>query len=101
METFGGSVTLQQKRLKNPNWKDISHWRVTGKNAAIVLKGCREFLLLKRDQADVVISFQSLIDSGENRGRKLSQENWNEREVLRNKVISMTARGNRKEAVSA
>lgn len=100
LETFGGAVTMQQKHKRNPNWKDISHWRLTGKDAGIVLRECLPFLLLKKDQAEVLLAFQSLLESGTRRGKRraISVEEWDQREGLRSKILVMTARGKRMES---
>lgn len=102
-DTFGGSQVEQQKHAKNPNWKDIFHWRVTGKNASLILRGCYQYLILKRDQADIALAFNSLLENGSYRGTRnsVSQEDWNKREEFCKNIHILTARGKRAEEKGA
>lgn len=54
--TFGGSVYKTVRKFHKH--KDYYTWRLFGNKASEVLKGCVDFFLLKRAQADLAITFQ-------------------------------------------
>ena len=54
---FGGIVYLKNKRTDGTDW--IYEWRVTEQKAADVLKDVLPFLIVKKEQAELAIRFQT------------------------------------------
>lgn len=67
-EVFGGAI-YAGKRLKT-QWAPCYHWYVTSRRAADVITGCAPFFIIKREQADVALAFQSTIAADRRYGRK-------------------------------
>lgn len=63
-ETRTGNVNNNRK------WKDVSDWVCIGKNAYILLKQVRGFLLLKQEQTDLAIQLFEKVTKLEFRGRR-------------------------------
>lgn len=85
--TFGGSVNKQalQKSQKKVFWS----WRVNGKQAAALLDNCLPHFVMKRDQAEVALSFSRLMGwkighygRGTTKPERLSDEVVQERTAL-------------------
>jgi hypothetical protein len=56
---FGGSVAFEDRREENPNWKDTWRWTITsGRQALRFLQAISPYLILKKPQAELAISFQ-------------------------------------------
>ena len=80
-ERFAGFVSVRVM----PHCKGVVYynWVVNGRHAEWVLRGCLEFFVIKRDQAEIGLSHQSLIDY---RRPGLSKNTIPERMALRNKL---------------
>lgn len=59
--TFGGSVYVSKANAKNPKWSPAVAWVVGSRHAATLLEYCLPYFLIKREQANVALSFQSTI----------------------------------------
>ncbi len=69
-QTFGGSVYLNHGNRGNVKWAPAAAWNVASKYAAEILANCLPYFIIKRDQADVALAFQSTILPGRPYGVK-------------------------------
>ena len=53
---FGGNVYFY-KRAENPKWKPQGRWIVSAKSAALLIKKLLPYLIVKREQAIVMLAF--------------------------------------------
>jgi hypothetical protein len=61
-----GYITPHNKSRSNKNWKDTYHWRVTARAEVLgLLKQIKEYLVVKKRQAQLVIDFIEGKISGE------------------------------------
>ena len=61
-ENFGANVYTQDFRKKNPNHRPVYSWIAIGKTAIAFLDRVRPYLLVKGEQADLVVKLQANID---------------------------------------
>jgi hypothetical protein len=57
-ETFGGVVRLKKTSGAR---KRFWEWRVWGRDSALLLERCLPYFIMKRDQAEIAISYSKLI----------------------------------------
>lgn len=67
---FGGSVSVSKRGHLSPNWAPLITWTVASAHAAAIVLRCLPFFVIKREQADVALSFQSTILPGRPYGMK-------------------------------
>lgn len=76
--TFGGSISKPSKRIgRRQSWA----WSITGGAAAVLIREVSPLLIVKSEQADVLLEFAELP-----RGGKLTKQTVNAREVLTDKL---------------
>lgn len=66
-----GDIHVASKRV-NPRWNTAYGWRVTGRYAADLLRLVKDYLVIKTDQAEIALEFQTLKTT--RRGRKHDDE---------------------------
>jgi len=59
MRTFGGGVGQCKSTVRK---KKYWYWHLSGQLAADALKGCLPYFIMKRDQAEIAIEFQDLME---------------------------------------
>lgn len=59
--TFGGSVYLSKPNYGKAKWAPAAAWVVSTRHAAALLEYCLAYFIIKRDQAEVALAFQSTI----------------------------------------
>ena len=96
--TFGGRVAVFRRETRNARWKTRFDWFVQRKTAAELLRRCSQHLLLKREQADLVIAFQdtTLVGGrrkGLPRGTTLPPSVFAERQRIKETVSALNTRG--------
>lgn len=89
--TFGGSIS--SIRPSTDRAKPAFIWTVGSMAAEAVVRGCRPFLLLKREQADIAISFRETFHRGRNQVNHLTEPEWEMREKLRLDLKELNFRG--------
>jgi len=80
--SFGGYLT----KCRNRKWRPLLAWHARGELAAFLLRECLPFLLLKKEQAEIALTFQTTKKRRGNWGGTrfpLSQDVLQEREQLR------------------
>ena len=88
---FGGSFS--SVRASNARCKPSYLWGTNCRKAAHLLRGCLPYFILKREQADVALAYQSLLEMGRNQQRPLSVIDIEAREGLRAKLKLLNKRG--------
>jgi hypothetical protein len=84
---FGGPVTSSDVRHSSkhrPCWR----WQVSCTQAAQVLEGCMPYFLVKREQAELALKFQSTVGGP---GRPVTQELADQREEIRRQLHMLKA----------
>lgn len=80
--TFGGSVT-KDKRSGNVKHRVAYRWHISSNQAAWILESCYPYLILKREQADKALAFQSTLKGP---GHIVPSHVWEERYRLRDEL---------------
>lgn len=88
-KTFGGTVSLV--RRKNPKHSDIYKWLGSGKTLDKILLHLEPFLIIKKEQAVVLLDFQSVKSATGN--RPISDINYFKSEMLYNQIRLLNRRG--------
>ena len=57
--TFGGKAYKRQRQRKH--WRPCFGWRVNSGKAIFILRGCKEFFILKREQVEIAEAFLATI----------------------------------------
>lgn len=98
--TFGVGCVYRRKRS---SWtKSLHYWELNGKKAAHLISECYPFLLIKKEQADIALAFQSLLNhQNDGRGAKLSLEEINKRDELKSRLSLLKKMERPQEAVNA
>lgn len=86
-KTFGGSVYANPQKAKA--WSVPYGWIVGNKTAAWVLEGCKEFMIIKRDQAEIGLAHQRLVFHPKGKRQGHPESNVADRLRLRDE-LSMT-----------
>jgi hypothetical protein len=68
--TFGGSVYINHGNRGNEKWSPAAQWNIASKYAAAILEYCLPYFIIKREQAEVALAFQSTILPGRPYGVK-------------------------------
>lgn len=55
-ERFGGSLYYQKRT--NAKWRDIFMWRISGEKAELFLEEIKPYLILKKDEAELGLTFR-------------------------------------------
>lgn len=76
--TYGGTVTFKRRRKENHS--DTWVWKATGKALDTTLGRITDHLIIKKEQAKVMIKFRQNISSRNGSTRKLTQEELLERD---------------------
>lgn len=87
-----------QLRKRVGKWSPSYDWFVRGRTATALLKGCLPYFVIKRDQADVIMRFDSLgyyrCGSGRaGRGERLVPELVQQRDALKMELHGLKKRG--------
>lgn len=100
LETFGGHIIdHSNNKQRNKNWKPCFFWQVSCAKAARILTGCRPYLILKGEQADVAMALQdTMIYSGR---RGTPQSVVDHRAELQGKLRVLNARGPQETAAAS
>lgn len=83
-ERFGGSV-IREKRKSNKH-RDCYRWHVTCQTAARFLEGCLPYSILKREQIEKALAFQSTLRGA---GTKVSEESARARELYKQELSDL------------
>ena len=96
-DNFGGHSYLRQlagSKLSQAcgvvNRKDVFSWRQFEERAAEIIRHIMPFLIMKRDQAEVAIAYREIRKAG-SKGRKLTNEDMEVRECLRQQMRSLNS----------
>ena len=95
-ETFGGSNkdANTPKYYEGKNVKRCWHWSASANRAAWILHNCRQYLIIKGEQADIGMQLQESLNSRARlRFRQVPQEVVEERRELKRRLLVMKARG--------
>jgi len=87
---FGASIAKTDRRVNNHKAEYAAYFR--GQDAALVIENVMPYLLLKQEQAEVALEFQSTVRAYGNR-TPLSPETLDYREQLYLKMKSLNKRG--------
>lgn len=86
-----GDITTSS-RGERSNWKARSNWYLRGEEQVVFLQAIRSFLIIKNQQANLLIEFHSLInDPGQ--ARTLSEEAVILRDVIYQELAELNKRG--------
>lgn len=86
---YGGSLSTSNG---NPGvHKDLTTWMIASRKAEVVLKEVLEFLVVKKEQAEVALDFQST--SKPNGGRPLHYTVYERRKLLIGRMRNLNRRG--------
>lgn len=88
-ERFGGSVHWADRKL--PGRKRIFAWEVSAKKAEVLLLGCLDFLLLKREQADLGLALRATFKGANT--KKLSENLAARRNEIHSAIHILNRRG--------
>jgi hypothetical protein len=77
---------------KIPNCKPVYTWTLSAKSAVMFLKLIKDFLVIKKDQAELALIFQTTVKSGGSWSR-LTPETLQTREDCFNKMAILNKRG--------
>lgn len=88
---FGGCISNQTYR--NVNYKPTSLWRVQGVSAAKVTELVLPFLTVKKQQAELLLEFQSTIGGRNKYPRGLPQDVFQYREDMKQRMHVLNKRG--------
>jgi hypothetical protein len=84
--TFTGTVYFSQSLSQRTKCNKICHsWRVFDERAAVLLEHCLPYFIIKREQAEVGLSYRELRRMG-SKGRRLVTGDIEAREVLYQKL---------------
>jgi len=87
-DTFGGVAHLEKRRAdKRDVWAPTMRWEASCKSAAVLLERCYQYLIAKREQADIIFEFQATVKWPGQHGH--ATEVWQRRMELRNKLHSL------------
>jgi hypothetical protein len=90
---FGGSITETARREK-PNWKPRLGWKKGGSKAISILKQARPYLVVKGEQADLLIEYWENKKSNlKGFQGNLNKEEFAWRESIYNQVRKLNRRG--------
>jgi hypothetical protein len=81
-DIFGGVLTAEHRK-ENPNHRPVLRWHCSCKHAEWILKGCYQFFLIEREEADIALAFQRTLGGP---GKRVSHETRQHREDLREKL---------------
>lgn len=86
---------VYQRRPKNPSYRPVFTWRLTGPKASEVLKKIKCYLVLKKERAEIGIKMQqTYIDNSERRSsRESTRQKKMEKERLYLELKKMNQRG--------
>lgn len=90
-ERFGGGFSAV--RAANARCKPSFIWGTNCRKAATVLQQCLPYFILKREQAEVALAYQALLEMGRNQQRPLSEVDVQAREGLRTQMRILNKRG--------
>jgi hypothetical protein len=83
---------------KGPNWKQAYYWACTGRVAIAVARAIYPYLIIKRQQAEVLMSYECLILDRSQTRRGLSPQNQEQRLHLVTKIRALNHRGTKEVA---
>ncbi len=88
-ETFGGGVYCQDFRKKNPNHRPVYSWIAIGHTATRFLQSVLPYLLVKSNQAELVVELQASVDKHKHRlGGGRGRGGGNRKSTNRDAVMS-------------
>lgn len=96
VEHFGGSIaTVKRNRdLVSPGkWKKCYHWQITHKLAAAVVRVILPFLVIKKRQAELFLTFMETSDRCGKKGTK--PEVLHQRKGIADEISKLNERGNK------
>ncbi len=88
---FGGRTNPRPKR--NPRWKPSLEWNTQATHAAKILEACLPYFILKRQQAEIGLAFQSTKRKAG--GPKLGSEILFQRSELTSRLRELNRKGPR------
>jgi len=98
---FGGKVYINKRKAGMEKWSDTFHWSVSCNKAEAILRGCLPYFLIKREQAEVALAFQSTIDRAKSNGCKgVPREHVLKQVELRNTLQQMKGKSSRGNGVN-
>ena len=88
---FGGAIyKIFYKDKRGPEYPPAKRWRIQNREAADLLTKCLPHFIIKRDQAEIAIKFQSTYKVP---GERTSESDRLLREKLRHELQALTRRG--------
>ena len=73
--------------------KQLYVWEPKYFEIATVLSGCLPYFIIKREQAEIIIAFKTLVVKTPHRTKPLSEEEKSEREGLYQRIHVLNSRG--------
>ena len=95
--TFGGSI-MAQRRYLNPRHSTAMKWDVSCRKAAWVLENCLPFLIIKKQQAEIGLAYQSRLKGP---GQRKSLAEISMRADLKDQLTVLNQKGRRDGEVRA
>ena len=93
-DTFGGNIIIRQSRRWNPRAKDAYIWSCTAARACWILHNCTTWMLLKKDQARILMELQLSVDgTRQGRGRSVDLGVISYRSGLNEELHKLNAKG--------
>ncbi len=89
---FGGYVGV--KKYEGKTYKTIYRWSIDGTNIDNILKSVSPYLIIKREQAFLVLELRKTLILGNNQyGSRITDELTEKRENFREKILKLNKRG--------
>jgi hypothetical protein len=82
--TFGGSVCIH--RVSNPKHRDSMKWDAACREAQTILQNCYQYLIIKREQADVALAYYETVPTQCMGSTRIKPEVIEKRQELRDKI---------------
>jgi hypothetical protein len=95
LKNFGGSIQVRKTHStrsgRQQRWKPCYNWVLSNTRAALLLRGCLPYFIIKREQAELAIAFQATVVRCGVKGTP--QHVLEHRAELKAKLRALTARG--------
>lgn len=93
---FGGFICSNVYEKTNPRNAEVRRWRITGPTASGAIQRCLPYLIIKREQAEIVMEFRATFD----RSGRLTESILAAREDCMRRLQSFTRKGPKEESIT-
>jgi hypothetical protein len=92
-QTFGGKAIAANANWKKPNTRPVWRWLINELQGVEILRGCLPYFIIKREQAEVALSFRNLKEKRfEQLGtRQVTADEIGQRLALQKKIKSLNS----------